>query len=290
MLFFAYFCLGLLLFLQALILYCKGKQSTIDLIKASLLALLGLPFVGTVFSELSERLLLKSFILLGLLITIGWSLAIRLRRQQKSPFSWLPTTAMACFGLILLGVHALRNLHEQQPILKVTMTGNTQVREMEWKPVRYPLQKAFVPVYEVLLQHPETNALLERFFLPGDVCAVRVKLLRFHPLLNALGMHNKYCLDLIYSGYRKAEDQAKRPAEIYPISVSSFNSWFFACWERFFSMNAASFWIRCASLESHYVPLLNEHGQVFKGEYLLSVSNTGILTNSSHILEKNSLR
>jgi hypothetical protein len=179
---------------------------------------------------------------------------------------------------VLFGINGIDNLTAEKPILLVKLTGKSEDLEMEWKMPNHFMQKSTLPTYEVVLQSFDKNALIFRTFLPGELCAVRAKIFRFHPLINFLGISNKYQLDLVYSGYFTAEKYAKFPVEARPISFprSFFHSCLFNYWNSFFAMKTSSYWIKSATLESNYFPLVDKKGKAFQGEFLLTISDSGL--------------
>jgi hypothetical protein len=176
-------------------------------------------------------------------------------------------------GGFFLGIASLHNLTEETPILTICVTGNIQIEQMEYKHPDSPLKQMAIPCHEVILKTLDGSE-LSHLFLPGDLVGIRAKIFRFPLFFNALGIKTKYRLDLIYSGYRRAEDYSRFPVRAVSLNASS--SWLFKQWESFFTKNAHLFFIKTATLESHYFPLSDETGAPLTKEFILHISSFGL--------------
>ena len=67
-----------------------------------------------------------------------------------------------------------------------------------------------------------------------------------------------------------------------PFPSPFFNTLVFKYWESFFSIKANSFWIKSATLESNYFPMIDENGEAFEGTFLLTISNSGLSAIACH--------
>lgn len=180
-------------------------------------------------------------------------------------------------GILFLGINALDNLSSDKPILKICVTGNFRSEEMEWKQPDGPLTLAKVVCREVILKTLSGEE-VAHLFLPGDLVAIRAKTFLFPPLLAAMGVKTKYRLDLVYSGYRKAEDYARFPMRAQPLDspVSGLTGLLFKYWESFFVKNTHLFFVKTATLESQYFPLTDEGGNPLVREFMLTLSPFGL--------------
>jgi hypothetical protein len=283
MLFFAYFLLALLLSLRSLILLFAGKNRFFAALCTLFFLVLALPFSSAAVSDLTHQFKIKIALFVFFAIPIGYSLWQQLRSSQdkKTALIWkklLFSSLFFALGMALFGIHSIENFSIEKPILQVHLTGKSESREVEWKsPHQKSVQRSALAAHEVILQTTDKTELFHSF-IPGELCAIRAKIFRFHPLLNALGISNKYRLDLIYTGYRSAQKYAEFPVQAYPIAfpLSFFNTLVFKYWESFFSLKANSFWIKSATLESNYFPMSDENGNPFEGTFLLTISNSGL--------------
>jgi hypothetical protein len=180
-------------------------------------------------------------------------------------------------GLLFLGINAMNNLSSEKPILKICVTGNVQSEQMQWKQPDGPLTLANVTCHEVILETPGGDE-VARLFLPGDLVAIRAKTFLFPPLLAAMGIKTKYRLDLIYSGYRRAEDYTRLPVRAQPLEspTSGLSGLLFKYWESFFVKNTHLFFVKTATLESQYFPLTDEEGNPLAREFMLTLSPFGL--------------
>ena len=242
MLFFAYFLLSLLLSLRSLTLFFAGKNRFFAAVCALFFLALALPFSSVVLADLTHHRTIKILLFVLFAVPIGYSLWRHLRspQERKETFFWKKlffATLFSALGIALFGINSIENLSNEKPILKVRLTGKSENLEMEWKnPQRKAVQRSSIAAHEVILQTTDKNEIFHSF-LPGELCAVRAKIFRFHPLLNALGISNKYRVDLIYTGYRSAKKYAEFPIDAHPITfpLSFFNALAFKYWESFFS-------------------------------------------------------
>lgn len=290
MLFFAYFLLALLLSLRSLTLFFAGKHRFFAALCALFFLALALPFTSAALADLTNHRAVKILLLVLFAVPIGYSLWKRLRipQEKNETFFWkklIFTTLFSTLGIALLGINSIETLSSEKPILQVRLTGKSESHEIEWKNPHQNLQRSNIPAHEVILLTADKSEIF-RSFLPGELCAVRAKIFRFHPLLNALGISNKYRLDLIYTGYRSAKKYAAFPIDAHPITfpLSFFNTLLFKYWEAFFSIKTDSFWIKSATLESNYFPMIDENGKAFKGTFLLTISNSGLSAIASSTL------
>ncbi len=183
-----------------------------------------------------------------------------------------------CFLTLLIGINAMQNLCGEKPILKVCLTGKTEMREMQWKNPNGPLKHSSIECHEVTLQQTDGKE-IGRFSLCGDLIGIRAKILRFSPLLNAIGISNQYKWDAVYTGYRRAEDYQEFPVEAYSLTKKQSNVFLgllFKCWDALFFNRTHSFLFKSANLQSNYFPTVDESGNPIEAEYTLSLSAGGL--------------
>jgi len=231
------------------LLYCSGRK-----------------FIETVGFEKT------SFAMLFLLTAaIGTPLLIRLSRKGRSRFyAWAKTIFLFLFAISAMILFTFASFHrfsQDKPILRVVMTGQTQ------------FDLAANKRHEVILEWADGSK-KERFFLLGDLVAVRAKVIRLSPWLNFLGCDNLFQIDAVYGSYRSMEDLNTKPINGFRIASSSptrfFPRWVWAKWENLFLQEQNCAWIKSATLESNYFPLVSRKGKPFCGSYLLSVNTGGL--------------
>ena len=185
---------------------------------------LALPFANVALADLTNHRAAKILVLAFFAALIGYSLWKQLRSSQEKKETFIFkklffATLFSALGIALFGINSIETLSSEKPILKVRLTGKSENHEMEWKnPHRKDVQRSNIAAHEVILQTTDKNEVFHSF-LPGELCAVRAKIFRFHPLLNALGISNKYRLDLIYTGYRSAKKYAEFPIDAHPLTL-----------------------------------------------------------------------
>lgn len=279
MFFFAVTALALLLSLRSLLLLIAGKRVAISLFSLIFYLCLALPLIGNVLSHLKEDSMAKAILVIVLAAAVSYSYTRKVKAKQENS-SWkeaLFPLGFFVIGVIALSLNAIDNLTGEKPILKIRLTGKQTFNEVTWKTPKSKWKRSTIPYYEVVLETIDGKE-LQRFSLSGELCAVRAKIFRFHPLLNALGIPTKYRLDLLYSGYRNAEGYAEYPVEAHSLaSLSSpWDSLIFKYWESFFCRKATSLWIKSAMLQSNYFPLADAQGEPLQQEYFLTLSPSGL--------------
>ncbi|MBS0604134.1 MAG: hypothetical protein JSS60_03740 [Verrucomicrobia bacterium] len=282
MIFFLFFFLFVLYSIRSLLLFFKGKSRLISLMGFFFYLVLAIPLTMPAFSGLDQNIAVKLILMAICIGLAGFSFFRRLGSDptKKKKFSWksgLEPLFFLVIGLSLASINAIENLSSERPILKIRLTGAIASQEMEWKNPGGPLQHTAIKCHEVVLENI-AGVETAHFYLPGDLIGVRAKTFRFHPLLNALGISTKYRLDMIYTGYRKAENYSRLPVLAHPLSqpASSLNSLLFKYWESFFCKEANAFWVHSCTLESNYFPMTDEFGKPIEAEYYLSLSSFGL--------------
>jgi hypothetical protein len=69
--------------------------------------------------------------------------------------------------------------------------------------------------FEVRIELPDGRE--ERFALAGDEFAVDARILKWHPWVNALGLHTAYELDRVSGRYTSLEDEQQRPRTVFAL-------------------------------------------------------------------------
>ena len=185
-----------------------------------------------------------------------------------------------CAGMVAIMTTGFVNLTEDQPILKVTMTGRFQVVPVEWKPPDGNMRKENLKAYEVVLARPD-NHMISRLHIYGDQVAVKARLLRFRPILNVIGIHNLCKIDYVHNGYTTATRFNNYPHHAEEITVAHrliapLQDPFWDYWENFYTGKSTSPLVKSATAESNYFPLVYANGAPFHGSYFLTVTPGGL--------------
>ncbi len=195
-------------------------------------------------------------------------------RKKKPTFSFTKMLGFTCLMLIsslLISLGSFQHFIEGKPLLKVVVTGKQRQEWVEWKNPENHLQKGHLPAHEVRLETLKGEVLAD-YYLYGDLVGVRTQVIRFRPFLNLLGVSNLWSIDILYNGYHSAEKY-----QVLPIQAKSvvwrhpFFCYFKPFWQQHFFKTVSSFWIKSASLESRYFPLVDEKGDPLQGNYLLKI-------------------
>jgi len=218
-------------------------------------------------------------------IPVMLSIDFRLRRRFSPNAILFILKAIFTLGLLavsLLAVMSAGFLYflEDQPVLKVVMTGQEQTQLVEWQPPNDTRHKENLTAYEVLFQTPQ-GAPVAQLFVYGDQVAVKAKIIRFQPTLNLIGLHNLCRIDYVHNGYTTAKRFNYYPHQAQEIrtvnsALSRFQDSFWQFWERIYYQQEQNAWIKSATLESTYFPLVDPKGKPFHGAFYLTINPGGL--------------
>jgi hypothetical protein len=249
----------------------------------TLCAVLILIFTGLRFSSRNFTLLILIF--LAVAIPAALLLLLRIRRpyHRRPVLLLLKTIAVLlvlCAALLTVMMTGFVNLTEDQPILKITMTGNYQDETVEWKTPNGELQHAKLHAYEIVMTTPEGKP-VSRIHMYGDQVAVKAKLLRFMPILNAIGLHNLCKIDYVYNGYTSVSRFNSMPHHAEQLTfghplIQPLQYPFWNYWESFYIGRNKNPLVKSATVESNYFPLVYADGSPFRGSYYLTVTPGGL--------------
>jgi hypothetical protein len=256
-----------------------------DFFAAALFGLIA--FVLSVFLRFRfERDLMHNLMIFAIVfLPVALALILRLRKPFKSrPVLFI---FKAAFVLLLIGLAGLAlmasgflYLSEDKPFLKITMTGKEQLEDVEWKSPSGSLRKEKLKAYEVQLARPSGDPIAS-IYVYGDQVAVKAKVIRFRPILNVIGFHNLVQIEYLYNGYTTADRFNIYPHRAQEIRAAHaiLKAWqdvFWGFWEKNFYGNERTWWIKSATLESQFFPLVDAHGKPFRGSYFLTITTGGL--------------
>lgn len=188
-----------------------------------------------------------------------------------------------CVSLLVVMMSGFLVLTEDRPLLKLILTGNTQQEHVVWQPPNGTQQKQDLTDHEIVFQTPEGKP-VATIYLYGDQIAVKVKILRFRPILNLLGVRNLARIDYVYNGYTTAERHNFYPhhAEEIPTgnpALEPFQKTFWKYWEDlYYGRSRNTLIIESATLESNFFPLVDPGGAPIRDKYFLTVNTGGLST------------
>jgi hypothetical protein len=283
------FCLLVILALRSFVLMiAESKPLLIRLLDFALAlcfgasALLLLVFLRLRFPENRWRL---AVLFAVLAIPVVLLAARRLRkRYSPRPVLFLSKTVLVlvllCASLITLMISGFQFLAEDQPVLKITMTGSRRAETVEWKPPDGAHQKQELMAHEVQFETPDGQPVAQ-LFVYGDQVAVKARVIRFRPVLNAMGVRNLCRLEYAHNGYSTAERFNQFPHRAHAIHAADprlepVQAWFWKHWEGLYYQEEKTWWVKSATLESGYFPLTYANGAPFRGSYYLTVTPGGL--------------
>ena len=144
-------------------------------------------------------------------------------RGEGRRFPW---RAGILHGILLLGLvpaslfclasASFLSLIEDQPILLVDITGETSTKYVRWAPANGAQREESLVTHRVVFRTLEGDPVAEAWVY-GDEVAVKGRVLRLKPWLNALGLPNLFELLFAHNGYRTAERHEDYPHEAFPL-------------------------------------------------------------------------
>lgn len=209
---------------------------------------------------------------------IGVFLALRLAGLlQNSALlkitKWIFFGAFWSIATLSFALSGFTHLAEDEPIAKVVITGKKLKKWVEWKNPDDISRQKWIDTSEVILE-TATGEVIGRYFIYGDLVAVRARVIRFRPILNFLGIPNVCHLEAIYNGYTSMEKHIQLPHLGYPLPLPV--SFFRHLWESGFYLNWKSPWIKSTTLESNYFPLYDRHHIPLSTSFWLTITEGGL--------------
>jgi hypothetical protein len=193
------------------------------------------------------------------------------------------------FGLLLIAALTLMQagylaLTEDRPVLLVDVTGETRMQLVRWAPPGGAMREEPLTSHRVVFRLPEGPPVAEAW-LYGDQVAVKGRVLRLAPLLNAAGVPNLFELQFAHNGYRSAERHASHPHTAVPLPAMgplAVHAWWRPVQNRLLvawrtSAAEGSGWaVRSLTTESTYYPLVDESGRPLRQTYRLVLTPGGL--------------
>jgi hypothetical protein len=236
----------------------------------------------------APTLLVAAAVLLVLLSSLFW----RRRRGAGAGRAFLvPLLVQLCLLLALLLLAAVTlmqagflALTRDRPVLLVDVTGETRMQMVAWAPPDRPPREEPLSCHYVIFRTPEGTEVAQAWVY-GDEVAVKGRVLRLSPLLNAAGVSNLFELQFAHNGYFTAErhneypHQATRLPSVGPLAVHPWwrgvQARLLERWERG-TVDGSEWAIRSATTESTYFPLVDAEGRPRRGTYRLVLTPGGL--------------
>ncbi len=190
---------------------------------------------------------------------------------------------LVAVGVATLLTAGFLRLTEDRPVLFVDVTGETGSRLVHWTPPDGTPQEQALTTHHVLFRDPG-GALVAEAWVYGDEVAVKGRVLRLSPVLNAAGLPNLFELLFAHNGWTTAERHNFFPhigvvlPHIGPLSVHRlwrpFQERLLAYWER--RGEGGSWAVHSATIESTYFPLVDPDGNPVTHSYRLVLTPGGL--------------
>jgi hypothetical protein len=238
-----------------------------------------------------ERTLLCAALAAGLVV--GGSLSRRFLFGARAGFS--PTLALLRLVLLLVILllallcllrTGFLNLTTDRPVLRIEITGETRPQTVRFAPPDEPMQELSLTAHRILFHTPEGEVIAEEWIY-GDEVAIKGRVLRLPPLLNAMGISNLFELQFIHNGYLTAERHNSQPhlaRPLRPFGTLAVAPTWQPLRDRFWHFletrpDSSHLATRTVSSESTYFPLLDAQGKPIAKTFALVLTPGGLTTN-----------
>jgi len=261
-----------------------------------LLAALGFVALGSLYAVFTASMLvwdgpaIGAAILVGLVVLSGLAIRQALGWTARAPgAAAILTRLVLLLLLVLVATLTLMRagflaLTEDRPVLLVEVTGETAPLRVRWAPPDQPMREEVRVTHRVVFRQPDGAPVAEAWIY-GDQVAVKGRVLRLSPWLNAAGVPNLFELTFAHNGYETAERHATEPhlalglPAAGPLAVHPWwrplQAWLLARWEA--GAAADSPWaVRSATIESTYFPLHDPAGAPVKQTFRLVLTPGGL--------------
>lgn len=214
--------------------------------------------------------------------------ALRQATRGPGPVAFLAQLCALLALLLLAAVTLMRAgflaLTQDRVVLLVDVTGETGAETVRWAPPDQPMREERLITHRVVFRTPDGSRVAETWVY-GDEVAIKGRVLRLSPLLNAAGVPNLFELLFAHNGYRSAERHASYPhvaLPLPPLGPLAVHHWWrplqarlLERWEQ--GTAAESPWaVRSATTESTYYPLADADGNPVQQTYRLVLTPGGL--------------
>ncbi|MBN2369600.1 MAG: hypothetical protein JXO72_03860 [Vicinamibacteria bacterium] len=229
----------------------------------------GLTLVVVLGSLVSERIL-------------GWSGPGGLTGALLRAVMALSLVVLALITLMRAG---FLSLTEDRPVLLVQLTGATSEEDVQWTPPGDEPRAERLRTHQVVFLRPADGAFVGETWVYGDEIAVKGRVLRLSPILNAAGIPNLFTLEFAFNGYNTRERhntyphravalETAGPLAVHPLWRRT-QERLINLWES--GTDEGSAWmIRSTTKESTFFPLVDESGRAVKRTYRLVLTPGGL--------------
>lgn len=117
------------------------------------------------------------------------------------------------------------------------------------------------------------------YYVTGDLIALRAKIIRTKPFLHFLGLANLCKVERIFGCYKDAKVEKSSLHSVDELALMQphpLSLFFENLWKGIFFDKAESFWIKSALMQANFFPLVDSEGKPFKGDFLLTLTQSGL--------------
>jgi len=227
---------------------------------------------------------------LGLAVVSSLVLGHRNRRRPRRPgvrgaLSQLTLLLALLLAATLTLMRAgFLSLSEDRPVMLVEVTGEIGVKEVAWAPPDQPGRREALATHRVVFRTPEGEPVAEAWVY-GDQVAVKGRVLRLSPVLNAAGVANLFELQFAHNGYATAERHNTFPHQAVPLPCTgplAVHPWWRPVQRRLLELwekgtdEGSSLAVRSATTESTYFPLVDASGQPVRRTFRVVLTPGGL--------------
>jgi hypothetical protein len=245
-------------------------------------------FVASGLEWSASAILVAGFTLLAILGSLaferlfGW--------KGVSGLTGLLLRAVLALTLIVLALVTLMRagflaLTEDRPVLLVELTGATAAEEVRWAPPGGAARVEKLTTHQIVFRQPADGVSVGEAWIYGDEIAVKGRVLRLAPILNAAGIPNLFEIQFAFNGYRTIERHNSYPHHAYaikpvgPLAVHPlwrrYQERLLALWES--GTDEGSAWVvRSTTTESTFFPMAETDGRAVKRVYRLVMTPGGL--------------
>jgi len=256
----------------------------------------GLVFLGLglVYAAFTLHALVFDLYAVGLVAALAVALVASLARRPRraarrlSLVGFLGQLSLMLALLLMAALTLMRagflSLTEDRPVLIVDVTGESGTKQVAWAaPDQAPRREALA-THRVVFRTPEGEPVAEAW-LYGDQAAVKGRVLRLSPILNAAGVSNLFELQFAHNGYATAERHGSLPHQAVPLACGGplrVHAWWrpiqarlLQSWEQQ-TAEGSGLWVRSATTESTYFPLVDAAGRPLRRSFRVVLTPGGL--------------
>ncbi len=287
--------------IRSLLLIILGRHPGVLHVLFHLLVGITFLFIGWLYYLFTAPLLVWDRSAMGvaaatvLVILLGVALRHRRGRPRRpsGAFALLLTTIVLLCVLLVAALTVMRSgflaLTTDRVTLLVNVTGETKPELVRWAPPNQPAREENLITHQVIFLDPGGRPMGE-VWMNGDEVAVKGRVLRLSPILNAAGIPNLYELLYAHNGYQTVERFNTFPhwaVPLTPLGSLRVHPWLRPLQRRILdhwmrTTSGGSIWdIKAVTEESTYYPLIDAEGRPMHQTFLLVLTPGGFSTGRS---------